>query len=354
MNRSVSRTSIGLVVAGTVLCALLLAAAAAPARSRIVWSRFDADGARRVLMSSRPDGGGLLKLTHPPDGSYDIDAQISPDGSRVLYERDLDPDGNSASFRVVRSNGRHAEAIDLGCVDPCVVDLGPTWFPDANRFAFTRVVGPFDGPGGSAASAVLHSAKLDGSDRQRLSEAGIDGVYEDYFARFSPDGSYIVFTRNRNQPFTSAVFRMNADGTHVRRLTPWGLDADLAVLSPATAGATRDRIAFETYGHGPPRGKSQNIATVPSTCRSVGSCSDRIRFLTHNTGAIESGAIKGAFNPAWSPNGRQIAYTKFKIPANRRNCCVGDIYRMRANGRDRRPVSTSGLFEYRPAWGLVP
>ena len=58
------------------------------------------------------------------------------------------------------------------------------------------MIGPFDLVNDSAHSAVLQTSTLDGSDPERLSEPGIDGVYEDYFARYSPDGSYIVFTRS--------------------------------------------------------------------------------------------------------------------------------------------------------------
>jgi hypothetical protein len=54
------------------------------------------------------------------------------------------------------------------------------------RIVFTRVVGPFDQVKESARSAVLHTAKLNGSGVRRLSEPGIDGVFEDYQARFSP------------------------------------------------------------------------------------------------------------------------------------------------------------------------
>jgi hypothetical protein len=62
---------------------------------------------------------------------------------------------------------------------------------------------------------------------------------------------------------------MNADGTNIRRLTPWRLGTDVIDLSPATGGPTKNRIVFETYGMGPPKGKSQNVATVPATCSSA-------------------------------------------------------------------------------------
>src|SRR5207253_1119257 len=88
------------------------------------------------------------------------------------------------------------------------------------RFATARIIGPFDQVNGSARSGVLWSSRLDGSDLRRLSEPGIDGVYEDYRARFAP-GGYVIFLRVRDADIHEAVFRMRPDGTQVRQLTPW-------------------------------------------------------------------------------------------------------------------------------------
>ena len=247
------------------------------------------------------------------------------------------------------ANGQNEHSLDLGCVDPCVADLTPTWLPAGNRLAFTPIIGPFDAPNDSAHSAVLHTARLNGSHVRRLSQPGIDGKLEDYRARFSPDGSYVVSQRLNNITLDSALFRMDADGSHVRRLTPWKLEADTQDLSLATHGPTKDLIAFETYGHGGiPPGKSSNVATVPSTCAPVSECREcrkQIRYVTHHrTARIQS------FNPSWSPNGRRIAYTLFKDHP----CCVGDIWTARPDGSHRRAVSTSPLFEYRPDWGPAP
>lgn len=132
-------------------------------------------------------------------------------------------------------------------------------------------------------------------------------------------------------------------------MTPWGLGADLADLSPARKGPTKDRVVFETYGMGAPRGKNQNIATMPATCKSLSVCRKRMKFLTHHG----SGRV-ASFNPAWSPNGRAIAYTLFKGPDDDHECCVDDIWRMRANGSHRKPISQSSRFEFRPDWGPAP
>lgn len=341
-------TRIRAVAGAACACAILavsVAPSAASANSQIVFSRFK--GNTRQLVVAQPNGNDLHALTHPKKNQFDIDAQFSPDGTQVAFERDI---GNKDSqLRLVGSDGQNERVIDFGCVDPCAVDIQPTWTRAGDRLLFTRVVGPFDAPGHSARSAVLHSAMLDGSDVKRISGPGIDGVYEDYYGRYAPDSSYLVATRIRNKPFNSAVFRMNVDGTGAVQLTPWKLDADLADLSPATDGATKDMVAFETYGHvmsSGPEGVSSNVATVPATCVSLSECREQIQHITHHHGGEAM-----AFNPTWSPDGRQIAYTKF---SGGDKCCVGDIWRMRPDGSHKRPVSQSTLFEYRPDWGIAP
>jgi len=326
---------------------MLFGAGTAAAKSRIVWSRFPRQtGDRLQLVSAHPDGSHLRKLTRPGKHVQDIDASISPNGRQVAFERD-DLTKETSRVVLVRASGHKAHTLDLGCVDPCVADVTPDWLPAGNRFAFTPVLGPFDEPHDSAHSAVLYTARRDGSHLRRLSEPGIDGKFEDYRARFSPDGSYVVFQRLNNVTLDSALFRMDADGSHVRRLTPWKLEADTQDLSLATHGPTKDLVTFETYGHGgPPRGKSQNVATVPSTCAPVGDCRKQIKYVTHHRGG------KGqSFNPSWSPNGRRIAYVRFR---EGRNNFIGDIWTTRPDGSHRRAVSTSPLFEYRPDWGPAP
>lgn len=351
MSTQPSRIGIRLATAAVVIAGLWITPASqAAVNGNIVFSRFPSQS-RQQIVSAHPDGSGLIALSHPKKGFFDIDASVSPDGSQVIYERDSDKDpargGPQPQFRVVGSGGGSTKVLDLGCTDPCVFDTTPTWTPTPGRIAYTRIVGPFDAPNGSARSGVLMTSALDGSDQRRLSEPGIDGAYEDYYARYSPDGSYIVFLRIRNKPYGSAIFRMNADGTGSRRLTPWKIQADIADVSPATSGPTQDLIVFETYGHQAPKGRTQNLATVPATCVSLRDCRNRIHHLTH----LRHGP--GArFNPTWSPDGEQIAYTKFQ--GDEHHCCVGDIYTMRADGTHRRPVETSPKFAYRPDWGVAP
>jgi Tol biopolymer transport system component len=310
---------------------------------RIVWTQItDGTGTTARLVSARPDGSGLRTLTHPKAKQFDIDADVSPDGSRVLFERDLP---SSSVLGMVGASGRGEHTVPVPCTGQCNGPQAPGWTADGRRIVFTLVIGPFNLVNTSAHSAVLYTARPDGSDVRRLSQPGIDGVYEDYHARYAPDGSYLIFVRVRNKDIKSAVFRMRPDGTDVRQLTPWSLDADVPDLSQASYGPTRGLVAFETYGQGAPKGAEQDIATVPASCPSLAACTRQIRYVTHNGAGPHD-----SFNPSWSPDGRRIAYTEAQFPAGKP--AIGDIWTIRPDGRGRQQVSHSSLFEFRPDWGV--
>jgi Tol biopolymer transport system component len=309
----------------------------------VVWSRFDdtQSGTARIVRAD-PSGRHVHPITAPPAGFADIDPMVSPDGRRVLFERD-DPQGVSR-IGVVGMDGRGERMLPLPCSDPCVNVLSANWLPDGRHLIYALTIGPFDGPNEGARSNVLWSSDLEGHGFHRVSQPGIDGVYEDYRASFAP-GGYVVFQRLRTVDGHQALFRMRPNGAHLHQITPWDLDADLPSVSPARRGPSRDLVVFETYGHGAPDGVSQAIATVPATCTSMSDCTARIRLLTS-----PSAQPVQNFNPGWSPDGRNIVYCRFSYtdpgPA------TGDIWRMRWNGAGRRAVSTDPRFEFRPAWGV--
>ena len=308
---------------------------------RLVWTRaVDTDFSAAAIVIGGLNGQHVRPLTHPASGVVDLDAQISPNGRKVLYERDL-PDGSSR-IGVVNSDGRHDHLLDLGCTQQCLGDLTPAFTPDGRHLIWTRVVGPVD-QNGNAASAVLWKARLDGRHRQRFSQPGIDGTFEDYRARFAPSG-YLIFERLRDSDMDQAVFRMTPDHNHIRRLTPWTLDADIADISPATSGPTKGLVVFETYGHGAPQGQGQAIATVPAACRPVRMCRFEIRKLTRSNDPQHEN-----FNPAWDPDGVHIAFTRFVGSEPPK----GDIWMMRWNGTHPRPVSRDARFEFREDVGVA-
>ena len=245
---------------------------------------------------------------------------------------------------MVGADGRGAHVVPVSCANPCIGLDNPGWTPSGRYITFTRVLGPIDPVSQSARSAVLYIARPDGSGMRRLSQRGIDGVYEDYHARFATIGKYLIFLRLRNRDGKTSVFRMRPDGSDVRQLTPWA--AGCRRTGPVAGRPRTDegprglrdlrarRAQGIRAGHRDRAGRLHPLAA----------CIREIRYVTHN------GAGPGeSFNPSWSPGGRRIAFTSAlflpgKPPA-------GDIWTIRPDGRGRQQVSRSARFEFRPAWG---
>ncbi len=304
----------------------------------IVWTTREASGSEH-LMVAHADGSHQRVLTPELADTGDVDAQISPDGLWVAYEHD---NADSGSVRLVRPDGRQDHEVDVGCSDPCVAAIGPTWLTGA-RVSFALVDAPFGPPNDSAASAVLWTSRRDGTHVRRLSRPGIDGVYEDLWARRAPDGSYLTFLRRRNADLKSALFRMRPDGTNEQQLTPWDLSADVNDLSTARRGPTKDLLVFDSYARGGPETSYVDIGTVPATCPSLQACTASIRWLTDNGATGRRNA-----NPQWSPDGTSLVFTDRAGPDEPN----AEIWTMRYPGTDRRKISTSTNFDYRPTWGV--
>ena len=305
----------------------------------LVWSQYDASFSTVRVMLSDSAGGHARAITHPPDGAIDLDPQVSPDGIHVLFERDLPPFG-IVHIGTVRIDGSEEHLLDLGCVDPCAGDLMPNWTPDSRHLTWTRVVGPFDPDTGDAQSAVLWLGDLAGKHQRRLSPPGIElKRCEEYGAQYAPAG-YTILTR-LCAGLGLTVVRRETNGRE-RLLTPWSVNADLPDISPATVGPTKDLVVFET----PTPNGSTAVATVPSTCRDQAECAKHIRYLTSPNSQPDQN-----FNPAWSPDGRTIAYVRFTPGIPPDVPPAADIWTMKWNGANKQPVVTSPLFDFRPEWG---
>ncbi|HSS66902.1 MAG TPA: hypothetical protein VLK34_00020 [Nocardioidaceae bacterium] len=316
-------------------------AAAGKPREVIAWSQFtDLNFSAARIVVSGPHGRHVRVLTHSAEGIVDLDPQISPDGRWIAFERDY-PD--TSRVVLVGIHGHRQHALDLGCADPCLGDASPTWAPDGQHLLFSRALGPV-GPDGNAASVALWRTDLSGQHLKRLSSPGIDGRFEDGGAQFAPDG-YMVIRRYSIRRDLPALFRMRRDGTHAVRITPWSISADIFDLSPASSGPTHNLAVFETYGHAPaPDGISSAVAAVSAARKS----DHRLRYLTSPTSLPVSN-----FNPTWSPNGRRVAFVRFKSVKSD-PVIHGDIWTMRWNGADRARVSRAKLFDFRPTWGRIP
>src|SRR4051812_26921071 len=223
----------------------------------IVWTNRTPAGSEQLLIA-RADGTRQRVLTPALPDTFDFNAQVAPDGAWIAYEHNTP---ETATIHLVRPDGTRDHAIDVGCVDPCVAAVAPTWLSNS-KLAFTRVDGPFDPVTGVPASAVLWSSRIDGSDVRRLSQPGVDGTFEDSYLRISADRNYLTFQRVRDADGLSTMFRMTPTGGQVRQLVPWEIGAGINDLSTARRGPTKDLLVFEST-RGVPGATFLDLATVP-------------------------------------------------------------------------------------------
>lgn len=303
----------------------------------IVFTQLNAVNGANLRIGD-PLGLVSRQLTAPIPGTLDNGAIKSPDGRRVLFQRESD-DGVFMAMVDLAEPGV-VTIIDSGCrtTPDCVAEVGPTWSFDGTRVLFTRVMGPFN-DNDDAISAVLYSVKLDGSDLRRISAPGTDPTYEEVGAHFSPDGKTMVYIRDTDADgvLRFAIFKSRPDGTHVQQMTPWELNGDRPSVSPARSGPTAGLVAFETYGGGNPgRG---DVALIPLDCASVGACMASIRYVTH-----DHPGPKSAFAASWSPDGRFLSYVEESKPG------WADVWTSVWDGSWPHQM-TRGVISFSPSWG---
>ena len=193
-------------------------------RSSPAWS---ADGTRVIFSCGTPwipgfdvsgglcivnaDGSGTQTFLKAPKGMNDDGPQVSPDGSRIAFERAFDtPDGGTLRVAIFVMN---ADGSNARRVTPWSLRGGdhPDWSPDGKRILFTSNI---DGP--SNVSSNKYTVNPDGTGLHALTRAR-GGLTQWMSSSYSPDGKWITLAR-RSGGDNASVYVMRADGTHVRRV----------------------------------------------------------------------------------------------------------------------------------------
>ena len=180
----------------------------------------------------------------------------------------------------------------------------PAWSHTGKKMAFDA------GPNtGKNSHSQIYVANPDGSNQVRFT----NDAFDDWEPAWSPDDSKIVFTSNRGGQYN--LYVMNADGSHVTRLT--SSTGFVASWSP-----DGKRIVFDSHRDG-----LDQIYVMNADGSNV------VR-LTHTT--------SDEFDPAWSPDGSKITFVSVRDGKDQ-------VYIMNPDGSHQQAL-TSGKDNWRPTW----
>ncbi len=113
----------------------------------VVFGRIEANRAqfRIALFTMNPDGTSVRRLTKPDWGFADSDPWWSPDGKKVVFERD-DLAADNADLWLINADGTGLRRLTDCNADPgCGGNFTPAWTPDGHTIVFTHCCVPRNG-----------------------------------------------------------------------------------------------------------------------------------------------------------------------------------------------------------------
>jgi Tol biopolymer transport system component len=309
-------------------------------------------------------GDRLLSLIQGKPSRLDVQAPSwSPDGRTIVFVSWRDGNGEVYAMDADSSSPRNLTQ------DPAK-DVRPAWSPDGRRIAFVSLR---DGNSG------IYVMNADGSGKRNLTRDR--GAFGGLIPSWSPDGRKIAFvraTRSKRGPlgvirfWGYELYLVNADGSGLRRLPLNPRSKQYSLLHPLVWSPDGRTIhsgphLVRTDGSG-----SRLLSYIPSTAavwspdgtriavagypwryggtNPVPCCAPShtvifvmnadgsgIRKLTHNA--------LGNAEPAWSPDGRKIAFSSTSTRNGNR-----DIYVMNADGSGKRNLTRNAAWDSRPSW----
>lgn len=265
------------------------------------------------VFTINPDGSGERALTDFP--GRDGDPSWSPNGRTIAFESFRS--GGSEVWTMAADGTGLTQLTFNGPAE----DRGTAWSPDGKRIAFHSaqfpVVDPVPGAGHSSLEIMVMNA--DGTGQVRLTE----NKFQDSLPSWSPDGSKIAFTSNRDGDFE--VYVMNADGTNQTRLTNSPGEDAHPMWSPDGS-----QITFHSRRNGP-----LDVFVMDAD-------GSNARLVTTNT------ATTHEFFPVWSPDATMITFT-----GNTLNSSNFDVYRINVDGTGVAQLTFGPGFNGRCDWARL-
>lgn len=250
-----------------------------------------------ALPQNRP-----LAVAHQLTHSYNLDNSLSPDGRRMAFIRIIE--GREQLF-VMNSDGTGEKQITRDDAD----HEDPAWSPDGRKIAFVLVAG---------GKKVVHIMDPDGNGREAVTPPGHSAIHPSW----TPDSRQILYCTDDDlrPPVKNAseIYAVDLAGRKVRTLISGGVNT-FPVMSPDGR-----HILFRRM-----------IGEMNSEVFVADADGSNPRNLTSHP------SFEGW--PAWSPDGRQIAF------AGNRNANY-QVFLMNADGSNVRLLANTEGRATVPRW----
>lgn len=219
-----------------------------PDRRTVVWALV---GGALVM------AGGLTWMLSRTVAAHDASPNWSPDGESVVF---VSEQNGNVDLGIMRADGSDRRPIEQPGREG-----SPAFSPDGLSLAFDS-----DRDGNSE----IYVKRLAARSARRLTTH----PSRDWAPAWSPDGTSLVFMSNRDAPAGADIYRMNADGGGVERLTHTGTSRFARFAPDGSA------LALEV-------GDDVHVLALESRT---------LRQLTH--------APQDGLRPTWSPDSKRIAF----------------------------------------------
>jgi TolB protein len=280
-------------------------------------------------------GVARTKLTFSSD--RDADRLKGPAGNRDVQEIYIaDYDG----------------ALPRKVTNTRTLNITPTWSPDGNIIAYTS----YRPSGGMGTFQDVVLSYITTGDRK--TPANGDPQKQNYLPIWSPDGSKLAFTTNRDG--NPEIYVMNRDGSGLRRMTnhpaidvspTWSPSGgQIAWVSDRTgtgriyimnADGTGQRVLISEEAYRP-TWSSEPFNEIAYAAKNGPGYDIKVYSFANQESRRITDGIGSNESPAFAPNGRHLAFT------STRNGKV-QVYTIARDGNDLRQITREGNNKY-PNW----